>query len=48
MVMTDWNPNHKYIQQCPDCSEIHETQKESDEYCVRCKKDKRRAGYPAA
>lgn len=48
LMDSDWNPDHKYIQQCPDCNGIHETQKQNDEYCVQCKESKPSEGYPAA
>ena len=48
LMDSDWNPNHKYIQQCPECNAVHETQKQNDEYCIECKERKRSAGYPAA
>ena len=48
LMASDWNPDHKYIQQCPECDEIHETQKQNDEYCVECKENKSSDGYSAA
>lgn len=39
-MAADRNPNHKYIQQCPECRQIHETRRENDEYCNQCKDDK--------
>jgi len=40
LMTPDYNPNHKYIQECPECNEIHETRRQNDEYCVQCKNNK--------
>jgi len=40
LMAFDGNPNHKYIQQCPECHGIHETQRQNDEFCVQCKANK--------
>ena len=46
-MYSEFNPSHKYIQQCPECGQVHETQRHSDEYCIQCKQNDS-LGSPAA
>jgi len=48
LMHPDFNLNHKYIQQCPECDGIHETQMQNDEYCIQCKELRPSAGSSAA
>jgi len=40
MMASDWNVSHKYIQECPGCNAIHETQRQNVEYCIGCRNKK--------